>query len=212
MPHSVESALSRGERKERTRRAMLDAALRLSAENGLSTVSLRHVAREAGIVPTAFYRHFDSVEDLGLAIVDEITERLRQVMSRVRAEHPAPGEVIEISAAVLADHVAANPAHYTFLVRERNAGPPTVRAAVRRQMDLLEQDLAGYCAQLPNLAGWPPEDLRVIARLISNATISSVRDLLEDPEHQMDHIRMMIREVRMIAVGAKFWKPYPSAK
>ena len=56
---------TRGERKERTRRAILDAALRLSGEQTLAALSLRQVAKEVGIVPTAFYRHFDSLDDLG---------------------------------------------------------------------------------------------------------------------------------------------------
>lgn len=210
MTESVEGTLSRGERKERTRRAMLDAALRLSAENGLATVSLRHVAREAGIVPTAFYRHFDSVEDLGLALVDETTASLREMMRRVRSEHPGPGEIIELSAAVLADQVANHPAHYTFLVRERNSGPPAVRAAVRRQMDLFERDLADYCGRLPHLCGWPPEDLHFLARLIIVTVISAVRDMLEEPERRMEHLRAVIRQIRLVAVGAKYWKPYPT--
>src|SRR5690606_22108465 len=55
----VEPPLSRAARKERTRQALLDAGLRLAADHTLAAVSLRHIAREVGIVPTAFYRHFD---------------------------------------------------------------------------------------------------------------------------------------------------------
>ena len=58
---------SRSERKQRTRRAILDAALRLCEDSSLVALSLRQVAKEVGIVPTAFYRHFDSIEALGLA-------------------------------------------------------------------------------------------------------------------------------------------------
>ena len=61
---------TRGERKERTRRAILDAALELSEEQTFAALSLRQVAREVGIVPTAFYRHFASLDDLGLALVE----------------------------------------------------------------------------------------------------------------------------------------------
>ena len=49
---------SRVKRKEKTRRAILDAALALSADSTLVALSLRQVAKEVGIVPTAFYRHF----------------------------------------------------------------------------------------------------------------------------------------------------------
>ena len=45
--------------------AELDAALDLTGGTSLVAISLRQVAKEVGIVPTAFYRHFDSIEDLG---------------------------------------------------------------------------------------------------------------------------------------------------
>ena len=64
---------TRGERKGRTRRAILDAALRLSGDTTLAAVSLRQVAKEVGIVPTAFYRHFASIDELGLAPLHEAT-------------------------------------------------------------------------------------------------------------------------------------------
>ena len=60
---------SRSDRKERTRRAILDAALALTEDVGLAGLSLRQVAKEVGIVPTAFYRHFASIAELGLALV-----------------------------------------------------------------------------------------------------------------------------------------------
>ena len=74
----------RAERKERTRRAILDAALVLCENSSLAAVSLRQVAKEVGIVPTAFYRHFDSVESLGLALVDESFVSLRAMLRDVR--------------------------------------------------------------------------------------------------------------------------------
>lgn len=38
---------------------------------GYSSVSLRQVTREVGVVPTAFYRHFDDMESLGKALVED---------------------------------------------------------------------------------------------------------------------------------------------
>ena len=78
-------AETRGERKERTRRAILDAALRLSEQTGLAGLSLRQVAKEVGVVPTAFYRHFASIDDLGLALVEESFASLRAMTSSSRA-------------------------------------------------------------------------------------------------------------------------------
>ena len=58
------------ERKEATRRAIVAAALTLLEEQSFSALSLREVTREAGIAPTAFYRHFESMEALGLVLIE----------------------------------------------------------------------------------------------------------------------------------------------
>ena len=75
---------TRAEQKERTRRAILDAALELTAGSGLAALSLRSVAKQVGVVPTAFYRHFDSIDALGLALVEEAFVSLRAMLSAVR--------------------------------------------------------------------------------------------------------------------------------
>lgn len=66
-----EQVESRVERKERTRQALLEGTLALAADRGFAALSLREIARSAGIVPTAFYRHFASLDELGTALVDE---------------------------------------------------------------------------------------------------------------------------------------------
>jgi AcrR family transcriptional regulator len=49
------------------------------------------VAKEVGIVPTAFYRHFESVEQLGLVLVDESFVSLRAMLRDVRREPELTG-------------------------------------------------------------------------------------------------------------------------
>lgn len=56
----------RAQQKEKTRRSLVEAAFsQLSAERSFASLSLREVAREAGIAPTSFYRHFRDVDELG---------------------------------------------------------------------------------------------------------------------------------------------------
>src|SRR4029077_8403513 len=68
--------LSREERKEATRRAIVAASLRLLEDRSFAALSLREVTREAGIVPAAFYRHFESMEALGLVLIYSSIRRL----------------------------------------------------------------------------------------------------------------------------------------
>ena len=61
--------LPRAEQKLQTRQALLDAACQLmESGRGFGSVSLREVAKAAGIVPTGFYRHFCDMDALGLAL------------------------------------------------------------------------------------------------------------------------------------------------
>ena len=70
----------RAQQKEKTRRLLIDAALnQLSAERSFSSLSLREVAKEAGLAPTSFYRHFSDMDELGLTLVDEAGLTLRQL-------------------------------------------------------------------------------------------------------------------------------------
>ena len=58
--------LTREEKKRQTRQAFYNAVLDLCMMGqGFSSISLRQVTREVGVVPTAFYRHFDDMEELG---------------------------------------------------------------------------------------------------------------------------------------------------
>src|SRR5688500_5147788 len=165
---------SRGEQKERTRRAILDAALALSGQTSLVALSLRQVAKEVGIVPTAFYRHFASIESLGLALVDESFVSLRAVLRDVRRGDPAFDDMVDRSITVLVEHVHQQRAHFLFIARERAAGPPAVREAIARQIELFERELAADLALLPGTAArWSGEDLRVLSNLIVTALVAT---------------------------------------
>ncbi|MCF8167246.1 MAG: TetR family transcriptional regulator, partial [Rhodoferax sp.] len=52
-------ALTRTERKDLTRNNLLQAALALIGQGrSFTSLGIREIAREAGMVPNAFYRHF----------------------------------------------------------------------------------------------------------------------------------------------------------
>jgi len=75
----------RAVRSDGPRRGLLDAALgQLEAGIGFDSLSLRRVTREAGVVPAAFYRHFANMDELGLALVEESVQTLREMLRRVR--------------------------------------------------------------------------------------------------------------------------------
>ncbi|QRK06963.1 TetR/AcrR family transcriptional regulator [Archangium violaceum] len=68
------------------RRALLDASLALISEEGFGALSLREVARRAGVTHAAPYRHFADKEALLVAVAEEgfrvMTARMKERMAR----------------------------------------------------------------------------------------------------------------------------------
>jgi AcrR family transcriptional regulator len=202
---------TRRERKERTRQAILDAALRLQEEEGFGQVSLRQIAREVGIVPTAFYRHFSSLDELGLTLVDESFSTLRQMIRSAREDMGAYDSVIRRSVQVLVDHVHAHRAHFSFIARERFGGHGPVRRAIRRELERFSHELAADLAGLPNLSDWSRDDLHMLSDLIVNAMVSTAELLLTVPEDDVEEEQRIVRnankQLRVIVVGVSGWRP-----
>jgi len=200
--------LSREERKEATRRAIVAAALALLEDRGFATLSLREVTREAGIVPAAFYRHFDSMEALGLVLIDESFRALRDMLRGARAGKLDPNRVIESSVDILIEGVNERREHWRFIGRERSSGLTVLRYAIRTEIRLITSELAIDLARFPGLNTWSGEDLNVLATLFVNAMIS-IAEAIEDANDAtaLEEIRRIaIKQLRLIAVGVAGWR------
>jgi AcrR family transcriptional regulator len=205
----VTETASRADGKARTRQAILDAALALTADSSLVALSLRQVAKEVGIVPTAFYRHFASVEDLGLALVDESFASLRAMLRDVR--RPEVGAtfigIADASVDILTEHVAQQRAHYVFIARELVAGPAAVRDAIRLEIDRAESDLATDLARVPQTRDWSTEDLHALSALIVSAMVATAETMATArPEHVGRIADQARTQLRMVLIGAFNWK------
>lgn len=201
---------SRAERKEATRRKLLDVTLRLVSERSLAGVSLREVAREAGIVPTAFYRHYASVDELGIDLVDESMRPLRQMIRDARKGRVTHGDIIADTVRILAKQVAENPDQFRFLTRERYGGIPAVRRAIATEMRLFTSDLTIDLARLTTGFDWSTDDLEMAADLMVAAMLGTVMNLLEadvrhpeDVASTLDHAE---RQLRLIVLGMSHWR------
>lgn len=208
---SVESTkpASRQERKQRTRQALLDAALGLLADRGFAGLSLREVARQAGIVPTAFYRHFASMEELGVVLVEESMRTLRRMIRQARTDPATYSDAINASVRTLHQHVRAHENHFRFLVRERYGGPDPVRRAIRAELRLFASELAVDLARFEYLRDWSTEDLHMMADLIVTAMMSTAIDLIETTPRDTESDELIVRtaekRLRLIVLGVAGW-------
>lgn len=199
--------LSREERKEATRRAIIAAALKLLEDGSFSGLSLREVTREAGIVPAAFYRHFETMDALGLVLIDESFRALREMLRSGRAGQLDPKRIIESSVDILFNSVTERPEHWRFISRERNSGVTVVRYAIRTEIRLITSELAIDLARIPGLQAWSAEDLNVLAGLFVNAMIVTAESIEDANDAKaLEDIKQTARkQLRMIAVGVAGW-------
>jgi AcrR family transcriptional regulator len=207
-PDKPKPQMSREQRKEATRRAIVDAALRLLDERSFSALSLREVTREAGIVPGAFYRHFESMEALGLVLIDESFRALRDMLRAARAGQLDPNRVIESSVDILVASVAERREHWRFIGRERSSGVTVLRYAIRTEIRLITSELAIDPARFPGLNQWSSEDLNILASLFVNSMIL-IAEAIEDAQAAAalgEIKRIAVKQLRMIAVGVAGWR------
>jgi AcrR family transcriptional regulator len=133
------------EEKDRIRDELLRAALRLGATHGFASLGLREVAREAGIAPTSFYRHFEDMEALGLSLIHDKIEPLLQewitAFGPSEADERAAGaEAVELVEALFVS-VDRDPELARFLVAERVGSSAALREALREALRALSEPL-----------------------------------------------------------------------
>ncbi|MEV4053748.1 TetR family transcriptional regulator [Amycolatopsis sp. NPDC049688] len=198
--------VSRQERKLRTRQALLDTALELLADRPFATLSLREVAKGAGIVPTAFYRHFASMDDLGVALVEEATRTLRGMIRSARTDPDTYQGMISASVTTLHQFVRAHEDHFRFLTRERYAGG-SLAEAIGVELRLFSGDLAIDLARFPKLREWSTEDLHMLADLIVSVMLTTIVELLEARPGQDAKITGTAeKRLRLVLLGVPHWK------
>lgn len=198
-----------------TRRALLDAALKLVEKEGsFSALSLRQVTREAGVVPTAFYRHFPDMSALALTLVEESFRRLRQMMRDVRQQGMPTEQIIRNSVANYFGYVSEHQLHFQFVARELFAGSQIVRNAIRQEIRLFTSELATDLSRFPMMDRISADDLQMMAGLLVNNMVAATQQMLELGEDETGDRERVLRttekQMRLIVLGIGQWHSRPA--
>ncbi|WP_330287603.1 TetR family transcriptional regulator [Streptomyces sp. NBC_00576] len=195
--------------KQKTRQALLDAALGLLEDQSLSSLGLREVTRAVGVAPTAFYRHFRSTADLGIALVEEALGSLHPMIGTTVSGSGDSEDRIVRAVDLIAGHVQAQPAHVRFIARERHGGVQPVREAIRDQLARFAEEVRDALAEQPESQGWTEEDLLMLAGLYVDqmlVTASQFLETLDAPAAQREQVaHLATRRMRLIAIGRRHW-------
>lgn len=195
--------------KQKTRQSLLDAALVLLEEQSLSSLGLREVTRAVGVAPTAFYRHFRSTEDLGVALVEEALGSLHPMIRTTVTSADSSEERITRAVELIAGHVSAYPAHVRFIARERHGGVQPVREAIREQLGRFAEEVRAELAKDAEAEGWSDDDLLMLSHLYVDQMLITASLFLEaleaSPEDRERVSRLATRQMRLISIGRHHW-------
>ncbi|NAX41871.1 HTH-type transcriptional repressor FabR, partial [Vibrio sp. V26_P1S5P106] len=186
------------------RRSLIDAAFRqLSADRSFSNLSLREVAREAGIAPTSFYRHFKDMDELGLTMVDEGGLLLRQLMRQARQRIVKEGSVIRTSVETFMEFIDSSPNVFRLLLRERSGTSFEFRTAVVREIEHFSAELTEYLIN----TGMSREEAMVQAEASVTLVFSSGAQALDLNRQAREELaERLIMQLRMMAKGALWYR------
>ncbi|MCR9166190.1 MAG: HTH-type transcriptional repressor FabR [Nannocystaceae bacterium] len=205
---------TRAEQKTQTRRAIMDAALRLSAERGFSSLSLRQIAKEAEIAPTSFYRHFDDLEDLGLALVDEVGAQLRRVVrqARRRVAESGSGSVVRTSIETFMEFATSNTNLFRLLLGEGAGNSLTMRNAVREEVGRFTSELIESLQQEADKQQRPLAHAALAAEAMVTIAFNLGASALDrSASERAEVVERIVGEVRIIMRGAEAmgagWEP-----
>lgn len=166
------------------RRALIDAASRVLEAEGPSALSLRAVAREAGVSPAAPYHHFKDKTELLEAVAHEGWDMLDASLASAKANAPSPAAAISELGVAYVCFARENPALYRVMydtARDREALP--------EQMS--DGKDSAYCKVRDTLieAGADPDDALDI-ELATTAAWCSAHGLAEMAGFkQFDHLK-----------------------
>jgi AcrR family transcriptional regulator len=99
------------------REALLSATLELIETEGIGAVSLRQVARAAGVSPGAPYHHFPDRAALLTALSDEGFRRLTTALTEAHDTAPNPTAALEAILTTYVEFAQTNPAYFRLMFR-----------------------------------------------------------------------------------------------
>jgi AcrR family transcriptional regulator len=205
-------SLSRTERKDLTRGGLVRAALKLIGEGrSFTSLGIREITREAGVVPNAFYRHFATTDELGLALVAEVGLTLRRLLREARQVEEEQGvDLLRRSVQVYQAYVKQNRLLFLFISSERAGGSRTLRVAIRNEVSHFTSEMAQDLRRIGAYPELSTANLQMVCGLVVTTMLAAAPEMLDLPADQPlleeEMTETFVQQLRIVLLGAASWK------
>ncbi len=194
-----------GRKASISREDLIAATLKLiGPHRSVSTLSLREVAREAGIAPNSFYRQFRDMDALAVALIDLAGRSLRQIIGEARQRASSDRSIVRSSIEAFMEQLRADDKLLHVLLREGTVGSDAFKQAVDRELNFFEEelriDLIRLAAADKSTLHEPALVAKAITRLVF-AMGATAMDL--PPEKDPELVEQLSQMVRMIITGSR---------
>ena len=188
-----------------TKEELFQATLNLiGPQKSIASLSLREVAREAGIAPNSFYRHFKDIDELAIALIDRSGLVLRRIIREARLQASKQQSIIRSSVEVFIPQLDADEGNLSLLLREGYTGSTSYKAAVDRQLNFFQQELQEDLIRLEQMNNGKISHADIAAKAITQLVFNMGAKVIEIPAEQRTEVaeQTMIM-IRMILEGAR---------
>lgn len=198
-------ARSVGRKATITKEELFQAALNLiGPQKSIASLSLREVAREAGIAPNSFYRHFKDIDELAIELINRSAIVLRQILHQARLKASRHSSIVRSSIEVFIEQLDADEGNLSLLLREGYTGSTSYKEAVEKQLNYFQQELQEDLVRLERLNGTkmahPDLAAKAITQLVFNMGANVINLPSEERKVVAEQTMLMIR---MILEGAR---------
>lgn len=195
---------SRAIQKLQTRRSILDASLAILGQGrSLDSIGLREVTREAGLSAPSFYRHFESMDELGLCLVKEAGVLLREMLEVARKRVKHPNTAIESSVDTFLNYLEHHPTHFRILLQEQVGYSDEFQKAVATEVDNFISELESYLNDRSAELKRPNLDSRNIAEAMVAIVIAMGSKLAISNTNDTKSVRNnTISQLRYVMLGS----------
>lgn len=182
---------------------LIDAALKLSAEKrSFANLGLRELAREAELNPNTFYRHFESLDELGICMIDDIGDVLSDALGEVRKQQFDPLRVNEQALSLFFEFVLQYQDSLIVAACERYSTSPAVRQALESRLEKFALEISDRVSNMGALLVLPRAAVDETMRHIIHHCFRVAVDYIEQPNRRDAIFEETRRYISMLFLGA----------